>query len=305
MTKGPTMDTHFISAEDGYQIETITWPNPQAKAWVHILHGMSEHAGRYNEFAQQLVKAGYAVIAHNHRGHGASPSMKTGVYAEQDGWQKVAQDIESVRNTLPNDLPYLIFSHSMGTFISQAYLSLHPKPITGLVLSGSNIQPSVLVKAGRLAAKFERLRKGPLNTSAVLQFLSFGSFNNSFKPNRTAFDWLSRDNKKVDQYINDQLCGFDCSIQLWLDLFDGLIELYGNKTYQRIQKDLPILLFGGSHDPVGEMGKGVPKLARAYENTGQRNVTYKLYQDARHEMLNETNREEVYQDVITWLDKQL
>ena len=206
------MDTHFITAQDGYQIEVITWPNSQAKAWVHILHGMAEHASRYDEFAQQLVKAGYAVIAHNHRGHGASPTVTSGLYAEQDGWQSVLHDIDTVRNSLPHDLPYFMFAHSMGTFIGQAYLATKPKRINGLILSGSNIQPSFLLKAGRVVAKLEGLRKGTLNTSSVLQFLSFGSFNKSFKPNRTDFDWLSRDQQHVDKYISDPLCGFDCSI---------------------------------------------------------------------------------------------
>ncbi|MGR6874647.1 alpha/beta hydrolase [Pseudomonas sp. HK3] len=298
------MDTRFITAEDGHKIECLIWSNPTAKAWVHILHGMSEHVSRYNEFALRLVEAGFSVIAHNHRGHGSSPSTTLGLYAEQDGWQKLLKDIDTVRASVPQDQPYFMFAHSMGTFIAQAYLATQPKPINGLILSGSNIQPSALLKAGRVVAKIEQLRKGPMKTSSLLQFLSFGSFNNAFKPNRTDFDWLSRDNAHVDQYIADHLCGFDCSIQLWLDMFAGLIDLYGNKTYSKIQKDLPILLFGGDKDPVGEMGKGVPKLAKAYEQSGQSNVTFKLYENGRHEMLNEINREDVYQDVINWINQQ-
>lgn len=299
------MDTHLITSEDGHQIEVLTWPNPQAKAWVHLLHGMAEHASRYDEFAKHLVEAGFAVIAHNHRGHGSSPSTTIGLYAEQDGWQKVLLDIDTVRTSIPTDKPYFMFAHSMGSFIAQSYLASQPKPIDGLVLSGSNIQPSLLLKAGRVVASIERLRKGAMNTSSLLQFLSFGSFNNAFKPNRTEFDWLSRDDTQVDKYIADPLCGFDCKIQLWLDMFAGLIDLYGNKTYRKIQKDLPILLFGGDKDPVGEMGKGVPKLAKAYEKSGQNNVTCKLYKDGRHEMLNEINRKEVYSDVASWLDLQV
>ncbi len=297
------METRLLTAQDGHQIEVLTWVNPEAKAWVHLLHGMSEHASRYDEFAQHLVKAGYAVIAHNHRGHGSSPTTQIGLYAEQDGWQKVLGDIDLVRNTIPDGQAYFMFAHSMGSFIAQSYLSQKPKHIDGLILSGSNIQPSALLKAGRMVAKLERLRKDKMETSALLQFLSFGSFNNSFKPVRTDFDWLSRDEKHVDQYINDPLCGFDCRIQLWIDMFSGLIDLYGNKTYKDIQKNLPILLFGGDKDPVGEMGKGVPKLARAYEASGQAKVSHKLYKDGRHEMINESNREQVYQDVTTWLDK--
>ncbi len=295
------MQSRYLTAEDGYQIEVFTWPNEHAKAWVHILHGMAEHASRYDEFAQALVQAGYAVIAHNHRGHGNSPTAQIGLYAEQDGWNKVLNDIDVVRNSITDDLPYIMFAHSMGTFITQAYLINQPKPIQGLILSGSNLQPLPLVKAGKVVAKIERWRKGALAPSPILQFLSFGSFNNAFKPNRTDFDWLSRDEQQVDKYINDPLCGFDCHTQLWIDLFNGLIHVYDKGSIERIQSNLPILIFGGDKDPVGEMGKGLPKLAKRYEQAGQSNVTLKLYKDGRHEMLNETNKQEVISDVLHWL----
>lgn len=297
------MQSHYLTADDGYQIEVFTWPNEQAKAWIHILHGMAEHISRYDEFAQALVKAGYAVIAHNHRGHGSSPSTQIGLFAEQDGWNKVVNDIDVVRNSIPEELPYIMFAHSMGTFITQAYLINQPKPIQGLILSGSNLQPLPLVKAGKLVAKMEKWRKGALTPSPILQFLSFGSFNNAFKPNRTDFDWLSRDEQQVDQYISDPLCGFDCHIQLWIDLFNGLNNVYSKGSIERIQSDLPILIFGGDKDPVGEMGKGLPKLAKRYKQSGQGNVTLKLYENGRHEMLNETNKHEVISDVVHWLSQ--
>ncbi|NVK37693.1 MAG: alpha/beta hydrolase [Gammaproteobacteria bacterium] len=298
------MQSRYLTANDGYQIEVFTWPNDEAKAWVHILHGMAEHASRYDEFAQALVAAGYAVIAHNHRGHGNSPSAQIGLYAENDGWNKVLEDIDVVRNSIEGHLPYIMFAHSMGTFITQAYLITQPKAIQGLILSGSNIQPLPLLKAGKMVAHLERWRKGALATSPLLQFLSFGSFNNAFKPNRTDFDWLSRDNKQVDKYIADPLCGFDCNVQLWIDLFNGLIAVYGKGAIERIQQDLPILIFGGDKDPVGEMGKGLPKLAKRYQQAGQANVELKLYENGRHEMLNETNKQDVINDVIQWLNKQ-
>lgn len=299
------METRFITAKDNYQLEVLTWPNKHAKAWVHILHGMAEHASRYDDFARFLVSCGYSVIAHNHRGHGSSPTCEIGLYADADGWEKVQQDIDVIRDTIKDDKPYFMFAHSMGTFITQAYLAKQPKHISGLILSGSNIQPTPLLKAGRMVAKLEKMRLGHNNNSALLQFLSFGSFNKAFKPNRTDFDWLSKDEAQVDAYINDPLCGFDCSVQLWLDLFSGLIDLYGNKSFAQIQNDLPILIFGGDKDPVGEMGKGLPKLANAYKKAGQNRVELKLYENGRHEMLNEVNRNTVYKDVSTWLDRYL
>jgi alpha-beta hydrolase superfamily lysophospholipase len=195
--------------------------------------------------------------------------------------------------------------HSMGSFIVQSYLAQTDRKIDGLILSGSNYQNTLLVKAGKVVAKLEALRVGKDKPSKLLQFLSFGAFNLPFKPNRTDFDWLSKDNAEVDKYINDELCGFDVTVSLWLDMFDGLIDLYNKAAFDRIQKDLPIFIFGGDKDPVGEKGKGLPKLKQAYESVGQTNIHYKLYADGRHEMLNEQNRDEVMAEIRDWLNKQL
>ncbi len=295
-----------IISPDGHQIQTFIWPNDEAKAWVHIFHGMSEHALRYNGFAEKLVASGFAVVAHNHRGHGTSKSTILGSYANSHGWQKVLQDISIVRDDICNkELPYFIFAHSMGSFIAQSFLSKQPAAIGAVVLSGSNYQAVWLSRIGRVIAKIESVRLGKEKSSALLQFLSFGNFNQKFKPNRTEYDWLSRDGSKVDKYINDPLCGFPCSTGLWLDFFEGLIDVFTPSSIKKIQTNLPILILGGSQDPVGLMGTGLPKLLKAYEVTGQKNLTLKLYEGARHETLNETNRQEVSQDVITWFEKQI
>lgn len=293
-----------LTAQDGHQIQTYIWPTDGAKAWVHINHGMSEHAARYDRLAQELNNAGFAVVAHNHRGHGTSATTVLGRYADEDGWQKILNDIDVVRDECCDDsLPYILMGHSMGSFIVQSYLTQTDRHIDGLILSGSNYQNTLLIKAGKVVANLEALRLGKDKVSRLLQFLSFGAFNQPFKPNRTDFDWLSKDHEEVDKYVNDDLCGFDCSISLWLDMFDGLIGLYNKAAFNRIQKDLPIFIFGGDKDPVGEKGKGLPKLKKAYEAAGQTHIHYKLYKDGRHEMLNESNRGEVMEDIQSWLDK--
>lgn len=303
------MQETLIQAPDGHQIQAYIWPNEHAKAWVHINHGMAEHIGRYQVFAESLVQAGYAVVGHNHRGHGTSPTTELGFFAENDGWLKVLQDINLVRESICTDnKPYFIFAHSMGSFINQAYLTntqiQKPDNIAGLILSGSNFQPTWLSKAGLIAAKIERLRVGKHGTSKLINFLSFGSFNQAFKPNRTAFDWLSKDQQQVDKYVDDPLCGFDCSTGLWCDLFEGLIDVYKKGNFKQIQKDLPVHIFGGDRDPVGLMGKGLPKLAQAYKDAEISNTSLKLYKDGRHEMLNEVNANAIIKDVIEWLDSQ-
>lgn len=306
-----------IIAADGHEIQTYIWPHDAAKGWVHIVHGMAEHAARYDDFAKNLVAAGYAVVAHNHRGHGASHISSQnngenngkkpvlGVYKGSNGWQNYVQDIAAVRADIcAHQQPYFIFGHSMGSFIAQSYLAQQPQNVAGLILSGSNHQAVWLSRVGGFVAKIESLRLGRDNSSSLLQFLSFGSFNQKFKPNRTAFDWLSRDAAQVDKYIADPLCGFACSTGLWSDFLAGLAELYKPNNLKNIAADMPIFILGGAHDPVGLMGTGLPKLLKAYKDSGHKNLSLKLFENGRHEMLNETNKSETYAEIIKWLDQQ-
>lgn len=300
------MKTITLRAHDEHPILAYVWEHPSPIAWIHILHGMAEHGLRYDRFAQQLVAAGYAVVAHNHRGHGPANDDQLGHYADSHGWQNVIQDVATVRAECTEaHIPYYLFAHSMGSFIAQAYLATQPDSITGLILSGSKLESRAVAVAGGLTAKLEKMRVGSRGASALIDMLSFGSFNKAFKPNRTEYDWLSRDPAEVDKYLKDPYCGFSCSTQLWIDLLGGLNQLYRKGTLARIQPNLPIYLFGGDQDPVGEQGKALPKLYEAYVAAGQKDVTLKLYPQGRHEMLNETNRDEVIQDIIQWLSQHM
>ena len=291
-----------LISNDGHKIQVYIWSVERPKAWVHINHGMSEHALRYDDFAKQLVKAGYAVVAHNHRGHGNSETTQLGSFAQHQGWEKVLADINEVRTAICDPaLPFYLFGHSMGSFIVQSYLCHYHDPIDGLILSGSNMQPVILSYIGKVIAKFEQLRLGKDKSSALLQFISFGSFNQNFKPCRTEYDWLSRDHAQVDKYIADPLCGFACSTGLWHDFLAALVQLFKKDSLVKIQANLPILILGGTKDPVGMMGKGLPKLANIYKSANQNNVSIKLYENARHEILNEINKKDVIADIIHWL----
>lgn len=299
--KIPTADTHTIQA--------YVWHIEHPKAWIHINHGMAEHAKRYEHLADFLNAQGYAVVAHNHRGHGESfknnDEALLGHFSDTQGWQKVLHDISRVREEIcSSDVPYILMGHSMGSFMVQAYLAFadNNQSIDGLILSASNFQAPFISRAGLLMAKLERWRKGADKSSQLIQALSFGSFNKAFKPTRTEFDWLSRDKEEVNKYINDPLCGFACTTQLWVDFLQGLAALFTLEAFKQMQKGMPIYIFGGDQDPVGENGKGLPKLAKAYSNAGHENVTLKLYQNGRHEMLNETNSEEVMKDLVCWLE---
>jgi alpha-beta hydrolase superfamily lysophospholipase len=294
-----------IKSSDGHVIQVYVWPNNEAKAWVHINHGMAEHALRYARFAEVLVAAGFAVVAHNHQGHGSLQVDSLGCLAQGSSWQHILADIAQVRTSeCHDDRPYFLFGHSMGSFIVQSFLTHFPQAIDGVILSASNFQAPTLSRLGRLVASIEKWRVGEDKPSKLIQFLSFGSFNQHFKPNRTEFDWLSRDEREVDQYIADPLCGFACSTGFWHAFLNSLVALYRPGSMQNIQADLPMLCIGGSDDPVGLMGKGLPKLTKAYQQLGQSTVSLKLYAHARHELLNEINRDEVTRDIVHWLNQQ-
>ncbi|MFY0747688.1 lysophospholipase [Pseudomonas sp. NFX5] len=301
--------TFWLTANDRSRLYVNHWmPDGPAKAVVMLSHGMAEHSGRYARLAEALCSAGYGVYAPDQRGHGRTADEGTlGLYAEKDGWNKVVGDLASLNQHIGQQhpgLPIILLGHSMGSYIAQAYLLHHSASLHGAILSGSNFQPVALYRAARLIARAERLRQGVRGRSALIEFLSFGSFNKAFKPNRTAFDWLSRDPNEVDKYINDPLCGFRCTNQLWIDLLGGLQQISKASNLAQIDPGLPILVMGGECDPVSE-GKRLKSLAHALREAGSQHLQLNIYPQARHEVFNETNRDEVTADVLRWLDQAL
>jgi alpha-beta hydrolase superfamily lysophospholipase len=298
-----------LNRHDGTSIALYQWPAPVGpiRAAVQIAHGLAEHAGRYDRLAQALTRAGYAVFASDHRGHGktAEHPSDLGYFADRDGFTRVLEDVYAVNRhiagLLPN-VPRVLFGHSFGSFVAQAYLFTYGDSVSAVVLSGTNSGGSLLARLGNGVARIEKLRLGGHKTSKLLQALTFGSFNKSFAPTRTEFDWLSRDPVEVDKYIADPLCGFDTTIQGFIDLTDGLVSIEQHARHAQIPKNLPIYLFAGETDPVGQAGKGPRALAAAYERAGLRRVNLRMYPEARHETLNETNRDEVTSDLLAWLD---
>ncbi len=298
----------FTHPADGGVLFVYQWlPPGQPKAVLQIAHGLAEHAGRYARLAQALTDAGYGVYANDHRGHGrtARTPEELGFFAEHDGWRKCVDDLWQLNRRLAGDhpgLPVFLLGHSMGSFMAQHFISEHGEALAGAVLSGSGGKPSPLAIAGRLIARIERLRLGARGRSGLLHAFSFGAFNKPFEPARTPFDWLSRDRAEVDKYVADPLCGFRASVQLWIDLLDALGEVTSAQRQARIPKRLPIYIIAGSRDPVSGNAKSLEPLLAAYRDAGLERVTHRFYADARHELFNETNREEVTRDLIAWLD---
>ena len=302
-------DTFWLTANDHSQLFVNQWlPEGTLKAVILVSHGMAEHSARYARLAEQLCNQGYGVYALDQRGHGQTATHGVlGHYADDDGWCKVVGDLASLNQHIGQQhpgLPIVLLGHSMGSYIAQAYLLHHSASLHGAVLSGSNFQPVALYRAARLIARFERLRQGPKGRSALIEWLSFGSFNKAFKPNRTPYDWLSRDPGEVDAYAADPLCGFRCTNQFWIDLLGGLQQISKASNLSQIDPNLPILVMGGECDPVSE-GKRLTDLTHALRKAGNRHVQLKVYPQARHELFNETNRDAVTSDVIAWLNQAL
>ena len=295
-------DSFRLTADDGAQIHVYRWlPDDAPRAVFQIAHGLAEHAARYGRLAQALTAHGFAVYAGDHRGHGQTAvAGDHGFFAASDGWRRCVGDLWTLNRRIAANhpgLPIILLGHSMGSFMAQDFVADHSDAIAGLVLSGSNGPPPAIAGVGRMIARIERLRQGARGKSALLQAMMFGEFNKPFKPARTAFDWLSRDPKEVDAYVADPLCGFEFSNQLAVDLLDAIGGLLKPERLARIRRDLPIYIFSGSDDPVGA---NLPALAEAYRKAGLTKVEMRVHPGARHETLNETNRDEVTADLVRW-----
>ncbi len=300
---------NFIT-KDNKEIYVYRYEDVQGeiKGAVQLAHGMSEHIARYESFAKELNKAGFVVYGNDHRGHGKSVKSKDelGIIADENGFEKMVEDMYTlsckIKEKHPN-LPLFLFSHSMGSFLSQRYIMIHGEEINGVILSGSNGKnPFLLTLIGNKIADSEIKKLGRNKVSKKMDKLMFGKFNKKFSPNRTDFDWLSSIESEVDKYINDEYCGFLFSAGAYKDLLDGVEIIEQDKEIDKVPKDLPMFIISGDKDPVGNLGKGVIKLSETYKSHGMKSVKVKLYKNGRHELLNDIHREEVISDVIDFIN---
>jgi alpha-beta hydrolase superfamily lysophospholipase len=293
----------ILTAADGHSIHLQLWrPDGDCSRLIQVLHGLGEHTDRYARFAAAAAERGYAVCAHDHRGHGGHGNGP-GHFADTDGWQKIIDDAEAVSSSIREQFagtPVILLGHSMGSFIAQTFAMHSGARLSGLILSASTWPSRLELAPAFLLARLETWRLGVRGKSRLLNQLGFGNFNKSFAPARTDLDWLSQDNAEVDKYIADPLCGGPYSCRLWCDLLAGLFRISSDKALLRIPSDLPILITGGESDPVGG-DKGMTRLAMHYAQTSHQRLTVKIYAGGRHEMLNEINRDEVASDWLNWI----
>ena len=286
------------TATDGTRLHVVRWEpaeSEKVRAVMHIAHGMAEHCGRYERLAEALTKAGFVVFANDHRGHGktAQPSAEDNASAlghlgDEGGWGAALGDLRALIRKEQAEypgLPFVLFGHSMGSFMVQELLFDLSDVLAAAVLSGSNGKPTPIAAAGRLVARAEKLRLGARGHSKLLTALSFDT--------------------EVDAYVADSHCGFPCSTATWIEVLDALGRIALPDLQRRIRKDLPIYIFSGARDAANGNTSGLVQLLGAYQRVGLREVSHRFYEGARHEVLNETNRDEVTRDLLSFLDQKV
>jgi alpha-beta hydrolase superfamily lysophospholipase len=308
-------NTSQFVAQDGVKLFLRKWKSVEPpRAVLLIVHGMAEHSGRYDATARFLAERHIEVWAPDHRGHGLTADLSLndaalggllGHCADNDAFSKIIGDIDGIaaeiQKTYPA-LPLFLLGHSWGSFIAQGYIQSCQRSIAGCILSGTRGEGGLDVSLGAPFLTVFGALRGVRARSSILMRLADGAYNKFFRPNRTPFDWGSRDEKEVDAFIADPLCGKLASIGFYRDLARCLVRINNPKNTEKIRRDLPIYIFSGSADPVGHLGKGPTALAKKYRALGIHDLEFVLYQGGRHEMLNETNRNEVLEHLFCWLD---
>ncbi len=305
------MKTEKFKSFDGTVLQCYLWDNVRnAKGVVQISHGMAEHARRYDDFANYLNQNGFIVFADDHRAHGMTSTKQSakGVKGYHKGniYFDTVQDECAITKMLKDryNLPVIYLGHSYGSMVGQRYIE-ECKDYTGAVLSGSAMMKGAILSTGAAVANLQYKTLGGEKTGKLLDKLSFGNYNKPFKADKIPFAWLSRDKEQVKKYILDEQCGNVMSIAFFKFFLCGLKESYKKENLAKIDVNKPIAIFSGEKDPVGGNGKLVNKLYNQYKTLGVKDLSVKLYPDARHEILNEVNREEVYADFLARINGML
>lgn len=304
-------DFYFNSSTGKNKIHArMCVPDAEPRAIVQIIHGIAEYIDRYDEFMSFLADNGIIAVGTDHLGHGKSieSEEQTGFFAYDNGWDYVVRDEEVLRLAMHEnypELPIIVFGHRMGSFMTRTLLIRYPDAFNAAIISGTGNQGAALVNGGLFMGNLVTGLKGAHHYSKFLNNLAFGSYNKIYDNPKTEYDWLSRDEANVQKYIDDPLCGFIPSCSLFRDMMTGVKFITNKKNLTAMNKDMPVYFMSGDMDPVGECGKGVQKAYNNFLEAGMKDVSIKLYPGGRHEMLNEINKDEVYTDILAWLDSKI
>ena len=306
---GVSMHTDFFYPSKGVGKVHACRGSPEQPpvAIVQIIHGIAEHVERYQDFAQYLNRLGYLVVAEDHMGHGKTINGGGIQGYFRGGWFTAVDDsyalLQSTRREFP-ELPYFLFGHSMGSFMTRTILCKYPNSgISGAILCGTGWQPKAVLSTGIAACEAFCKIQGEKTPSRALERLVFSGYNQKVEHPKTAYDWLTRDSRIVEAYLSDPLCGFTPTAGLMRDMLKGIRFIQAPRSLFAMKNDLPVFFIAGGDDPVGSYGKGVLRAADAFRSAAMADVSCKIYPLGRHEILNEINKEEVYQDVAAWLEK--
>ena len=302
----------FPSADGTTTLYGRTWaPEHGApRAVLQLVHGIAEHIGRYDRFARFMSDHGYLVCAEDHLGHGNTPenAEDLGYTADKDGWVKMTDNVRALHERITPQypgIPYFILGHSMGSFLTRSYLIRYPGTVDACALLGTGQQPESVLKAGLAACRLEQIRLGRRGRSKLLQSLCFGAYNSQFKPNRTESDWVCSVDEVVDAYIADPFCQVMPTVTLMRDMLTGIRFNQQTENLAKMDKTTPVFFLSGDQDPVGSNGKGVRAAYQSFLDAGCSHVRLKLYPGGRHEMLNEHNWQNVYDELLSWFDQQI
>lgn len=274
-----------------------------------IVHGISEYSMRYDAFARYLTERGFLVVAEDHMGHGHSISAEYARGYFHGGWFTAVGDtyalLQKTKEEYP-DVPYILFGHSMGSFMARTILAKYPQNgISACIICGTGWQPEAVLAAGQKLSNVVCKIRGEQNPSKFLHKVIFGAYNKRVERPRTAYDWLTRVNTEVDTYMKDSLCGFIPSAGLVRDMLTGIAYIQKEENLQKMEKGLPVLFVAGGDDPVGDFGNGVRKVADVFRDVGMEDVSVRIYPLCRHEILNEMNKAEVCEDIFAWMTKRI
>lgn len=278
----------------------------EVKCIVQIMHGMAEYKERYEEFAQFLTDRGFVVTANDHLGHGKSVAEggAYGYFCEQDPATVVVRDAHRLKKMTQNlypGVPYIILGHSMGSFVLRNYICRYGTGINGAIIMGTTTQPESVTKISKVLVAMQKVFCGSRHVSKFIDKLAFGAYNDKIENARTDKDWLTKDAECVDRYVADPLCGFTFTVNGFATMFELISRIGKPENLAKMPKELPLYVVSGAEDPVGEYGVGVHRTCDSLKAAGMQDVTLKLYDGDRHEVLNETDKATVMQDICDWI----
>ncbi len=299
----------YPSRDGATRIHAIEWiPEGEITGILQICHGMVEYIDRYDEFARYLADRGIYVVGHDHLGHGKSVCTEEdhGHFDETKGNSYVLGDIHVLRQRTMKKypgIPYFILGHSMGSFLVRQYLPLYGQGLAGAIVMGTGSQPMAVLAAGQLLCRILAAVKGWRYRSRLIDEMCLGVYRSHFK--ETGGDWVTSDRELWEKYASDPLCNFRFTLGGYYQMLEGMRKMQRPGSLKRIPKDLPIFFVSGEDDPVGAFGKNVRKVCKKYRAAGLEHVELQLYRDDRHEILNETDRDKVYEDLYLWITENL